>query len=304
MQNDKGFTLIELLIAIFISAIVAAGVFMVYSSQQKSFAVEEQVTTMQLNLRVAMLIMVRDLREAGLDADQNDGLNFGFTDMGEDASGNSFVEFTIDQDEDGFIDGGDERIYYGIYNDPNIPSASTDLGRAIDADSNGSITAGEIELLALNIEALGLAYAFDTDADGALEITDHATGNRNVYWAIDSDGDGDLDLNLDTNDDGFIDENDDNNGDGVIDSNDNGTSLDDLIGEEPDWDEIRNVRIWLLARAEREDITYTHPQDGAGNLVPYVVGNRLIMPLDGDGNPDGYRRRLLTTVVNCVNMGY
>ena len=54
--------------------------------------------------------------------------------------------------------------------------------------------------------------------------------------------------------------------------------------------DIRAVRIWILSRADREDPDFR-------NTKTYVVGSQVITP------NDGFRRRLLTTTVQCRNMG-
>ena len=62
---DQGFTLLELLVVILILGVVMAGVYSVYTSQQKSFLIQEDVAEMQQNLRAAMFSMVREIRLAG-----------------------------------------------------------------------------------------------------------------------------------------------------------------------------------------------------------------------------------------------
>lgn len=64
-MRRRGFTLTELIIAMAISAIVLAMVVGVYRRQQRSFALQNEVTERQQNVRVAMDAIVRDLRLAG-----------------------------------------------------------------------------------------------------------------------------------------------------------------------------------------------------------------------------------------------
>ena len=142
-------------------------------------------------------------------------------------------------------------------------------------------------LLAENIEAMGVAFAYDEDGDGNLDVS----AGGNVIWAVDSDGDNDLDLNLDTNDDGDIDSTD---GPGV---NGNGLITGSAIVPNINIGDIRAVRIWLLARTDREDREYV-------NGHTYVVGHKVISPgTDANANNDAYRMRLLTTTVKCRNLG-
>ena len=64
-QYSKGVTLIELLIALVISAILIAGIYRAFIHQQKTYAIQEQVTDMQQNARVAINKMMREIRMAG-----------------------------------------------------------------------------------------------------------------------------------------------------------------------------------------------------------------------------------------------
>jgi type IV pilus assembly protein PilW len=268
--TDQGFTLVELLVAMAISGVVMAGIYSAYYSQQKSYVTQEQVSAMQQNLRAAMYYMEREIRLAGYDPARSGG--FGITDIrlkdiddNLDVDGDSSLEFTIDRDEDGVVGAGDETVYYCMYDSPvAAPDGKTDLARRYGA--------GVRQLLAENIEALGFAYAFDNNGDGQLDTT--AAGN--TIWAIDSDNDNDLDVNLDTNDDGIIDIND----------NVAGTALANNVNISA----IRSINIWLLARTDIED-------RGFQDTGTYVVANKRITP------NDGLRRRLLTTNVKCRNMG-
>ena len=60
-----GFTLIELLIAMALGLIVLAGLFRTFKVQQDSYLLQDQVSTMQQNLRGAMYVITRDLQMAG-----------------------------------------------------------------------------------------------------------------------------------------------------------------------------------------------------------------------------------------------
>ena len=101
------------------------------------------------------------------------------------------------------------------------------------------------------------------------------SGGGFIIWAIDSDGDGNLDLNLDTNDDG------------VIDTNDSTAGV--ALAPQVDIDRIRAVKIWLLARTGKVDRSFT-------NSTTYVVSDQQLQ------YNDNFRRRLLTTAISCRNM--
>ncbi len=74
LKNSKGVTLIELLIALVISAILVAGIYRVYISQQRSYAAQEQVADMQQNVRIAINRMLREIRMAGFGG-KNENVN-------------------------------------------------------------------------------------------------------------------------------------------------------------------------------------------------------------------------------------
>lgn len=63
--SQKGFTLIELLVAMVLSFIIIGAVYGTFTSQQKSYTVQDQVAEAQQNARMAMNILMRDIRMAG-----------------------------------------------------------------------------------------------------------------------------------------------------------------------------------------------------------------------------------------------
>jgi Tfp pilus assembly protein PilW len=67
--NKKGVTLIELLVGLVTAAIALAGIYRVFISQTRTYAVQDQVVEVQQNVRSAMEIILRDLRMTGFDDD-------------------------------------------------------------------------------------------------------------------------------------------------------------------------------------------------------------------------------------------
>lgn len=65
IKKQDGFTLIEIMVSIAISSLVIAGVYGVYTIQQRSYTVQEQVAEMQQRLRAAVNFMSREVRMAG-----------------------------------------------------------------------------------------------------------------------------------------------------------------------------------------------------------------------------------------------
>jgi prepilin-type N-terminal cleavage/methylation domain-containing protein len=69
--NKQGVSLIELLVALVICGIVVAGSYRFFITQNKVYVVQDQVIEAQQNVRLAMEILLRDLRMAGYDDDNN-----------------------------------------------------------------------------------------------------------------------------------------------------------------------------------------------------------------------------------------
>jgi prepilin-type N-terminal cleavage/methylation domain-containing protein len=63
--RSKGFTLIELLVALVLSFILIGAIFGTFTSQQKAYTVQDQIAEAQQNARMAMNILLRDIRMAG-----------------------------------------------------------------------------------------------------------------------------------------------------------------------------------------------------------------------------------------------
>ncbi len=64
-SNQRGFTLIELMVALALSFILVGAIYQAFISQQKAYTVQDQVAEAQQNARMAMNILLRDIRMAG-----------------------------------------------------------------------------------------------------------------------------------------------------------------------------------------------------------------------------------------------
>lgn len=75
-RDKKGLTIIELLVAMVMAFILTSAAYRAFSSQQKSYTIQNQVTEMQQVLRAVTYMMLRDIRMVGYIApDDEDGLN-------------------------------------------------------------------------------------------------------------------------------------------------------------------------------------------------------------------------------------
>lgn len=63
--KEQGVTLIELLIVLVIAAVLVAGIYSLFITQHRSYAVQDQVAGAQQDARAALNIMARDIRMAG-----------------------------------------------------------------------------------------------------------------------------------------------------------------------------------------------------------------------------------------------
>jgi type IV pilus assembly protein PilW len=64
-EDHQGFTLVELLVALAMAAILSVALVAIFSSYTRTQTAQENVISMQQNLRAALYLMGRDLRMAG-----------------------------------------------------------------------------------------------------------------------------------------------------------------------------------------------------------------------------------------------
>lgn len=218
--SPAGFTLIEIMVSLVVVSILMAAIIGVFTSQQQTHTVQDQVVEMQQNVRAAKLLMVRDLRMAGYDPQGQ----FSFLNKkGIEAATTTSLTINVWDDNDGQVD----TIVYAY------DQAEKSITKAINPGSGGAP-----QLIAEGIEGLGFAYAYDltTDADNEVE----KVGN-NIIWAINTNGDW---YNLDED------------GDGDIDPNDG--ELGSATGTRVSNTEIKAVRIWILSRMAGVDRGFNH----------------------------------------------
>ena len=270
-DNKSGFSLVELLVAMAIASIVMTLIYGMYVAQVKTHTNQKLIAEMQQNVRSAMNLIERTARMAGYDStgDADAGIKKNFTSFGSPhddldiKTDATHIAFTVDFDGNGVIDlNGDELLAYRLNN------SNLEVWKE-DPKNPGN---WGWRILAENIEAVGFAFAFDDDADGQL---DNIGGH--VIWAYDSDNNGDLDREMDTN------------GDGLIDTADDPVGV--PLASAVNFSSIRAVRIWLLGRTGA-------PLRGQTDNQAYKVG---LDTISGDG--DGFKRQLLISTVQCRNLG-
>ena len=70
-KDNRGFTLIELLVAMALGLVVLGAVLKVFVSQNRTNAAQQEVAHAQQNVRAAMDLMAREIRNAGYDPEDN-----------------------------------------------------------------------------------------------------------------------------------------------------------------------------------------------------------------------------------------
>ena len=257
IRSKRGVTLVELLVTVVIFMLVTTGIWSTFNSQNRVYHSQQQVAMIQQNIRAAVHVMEKQLRMAGYDPDSN---GYGISSIA-----NNSITFTYDDNS-----GGSRTIGFSM--------SGSNLMMNIGANPN---------ILAENIydsggvKGFAIAYAYDNNGDGRLDTID-GTASGNIIWAIDTDGDNDLDLRLDTDGNGSIDLGDDGPpSDLVID----GVALNPEI----QMSAIKAIKIWVLAQADRADPAY-HEQKA------YIIGRNIIL------TDDKVRRMELSSIVKCRNL--
>jgi type IV pilus assembly protein PilW len=124
-KNNQGFSLVELVVAMAISGIIVAAIYMAYLSQQRTYLAQDQVVKMQQEVRAALILMSYDFRMAGYNPKGFDGAVFRSANTGE-------AMFGIDQNGDGDFNDTNEMITYGF-----AVADDTDRDGIPDSDING-----------------------------------------------------------------------------------------------------------------------------------------------------------------------
>jgi len=159
--NRKGITLIELMVAMVIAAIVIAGVYRIFISQTKVYAVQEQVTEVQQNTRTAMEVMLADLRMTGFD---DDHANSTITIVPPTAPAiAAFADDSITVNYEYYDRTSSTYKEYSVayWRDAN----TSRVFRQLTVDD----VPGSSEALLDNVDALTFVYGIDQNADGIVD---------------------------------------------------------------------------------------------------------------------------------------
>ncbi|WP_319408631.1 prepilin-type N-terminal cleavage/methylation domain-containing protein [uncultured Desulfosarcina sp.] len=188
--GQSGFSLIELMVAMAIGSIVLAGIYGAYQDQLRTSLTQQRIVDMNQNLRVAIMILERELRmgganptgnaTAGITTAQTNNLVIAMDDGG---TLSDALTDGIDNDEDGAIDetGEGEEWYDGDTNDQgevvmfDLVGGNLRWGFNAAGSTDPTAVPGNIVPIASNIDAIDFVYMNGDDPPAVIPAP--VTGN-------------------------------------------------------------------------------------------------------------------------------
>jgi prepilin-type N-terminal cleavage/methylation domain-containing protein len=168
--NKKGVTLIELLVVLVIAAITLAGIYRVFISQTRTYAIQDQVMEVQQSVRGAMEILLRDLRMTGFD---DDNPNSDVTIANPLATPVQTSDITINYEYYDRTLATEAQKYQSHMVRYWRNAGTSQLMRQLTVDA----VARPAEIILENVNALTFTYGIDRDNDG---IMDDQNGNGQI----------------------------------------------------------------------------------------------------------------------------
>lgn len=243
-RKEQGVTLVELMIVAAILGMVVAAMYNMFTFQQHSYAVQDNVAVMQQNVRVGLEYMVKEIRMAGYipedipggsggvspNADVGGGAPFdGVSEPIEEATANTII-FQADIDDDEKT----ETVRYVLSYDAG--QNSTMLTREV-WEWNGSWGASTgPQIIADNIDTLTFTYTLLADDQGV-------TGTS---WGV-----------------GF---DDDDGGNGPVDEQGElltwNFAINGALNNNKLRSYIRQIHVAMTAKSPAQDSNYFHPTQG------------------------------------------
>jgi len=169
--NKKGVTLIELLVVLVIAAITLAGIYRVFISQTKTYAIQDEIMEVQQSVRGGMEILLRDLRMTGFD---DDNVNSDVTIANPLATPVQTSDITINYEYyDRNLAGTEAQKYQSHLVHYWRDAGTSRLMRQLTVDA----AARPAEILLEDVNALTFTYGIDRNND---EIMDDQNGNGQI----------------------------------------------------------------------------------------------------------------------------
>ncbi len=153
--HQRGLTLVELMVALAIGLIVIGAVYRTFTTQQRSYSIQDQVAEAQQNARVGMNILMRDLRMAGYGKPEGDVIINGAT-----------YSHNIDVERDPEEEDSDVIVVVGCFGSPKgyltrtadkedrqitVKSTGNELSRIFNSERSNYIFIGGIEKLKVDV---------------------------------------------------------------------------------------------------------------------------------------------------------
>jgi type IV pilus assembly protein PilW len=163
--NKKGVTLIELLVALVIAAITMAGIYRVFISQTKTYAIQGEVMEVQQSVRGTMEILLRDLRMTGFDDDTEASRTAGITIPNPLATPVQTSDITISYEYYDRTLNQYQKHDVRYWRD----GGTSRLMRRLTVTTVAGTVAGSPEMILENVDALTFTYGVDRDNDGIMD---------------------------------------------------------------------------------------------------------------------------------------
>lgn len=295
-SNNKGYTLIELMIAIVIGLILISAASVTYVAQNRSYVAQDSVSEVNTQSKIAHDLILDDIRSAGFGAPGDmdvmpvNGLTSVITAVDSDVtpdaitivSGFSVIGHlqckmepfntnlcgqdsdTITLSDTSGLVAGDVLSIDGIETAliQSISGANVTLDRRLIAPYDAGRPVYHVQDVTYSVDgSMGLWKEAEAIADSIEDLQ--------FAYAVDADGDGDID---------------DQNAD-------NAFGPEDFIDSPADFSSIRAIRVNILARTEKGDVNY----ESQGN-PPASIENRVHGPTGDD-----FRRRWWQSMVTLRN---
>jgi type IV pilus assembly protein PilW len=145
-NNQSGLTLIELLISMAIAGMLLAAMVLAFTAQSKTYNTQQEVSTLQEDMKAALQLMSRDIRMAGYNPTGSPGFSIV-------AATSTTFNAAQDFNGDGVPGGPEENILYSFVTP--APGSTATIMRS----TNG----GALQPVIDNITHLGFEYLMVTD---------------------------------------------------------------------------------------------------------------------------------------------
>ncbi len=262
MKNERGFTLIELLVASAISIMLLALIAGIFSSQSRTFVLQDQLNKMQTNGRSATEFFSRAVQNAGYNVFR--GTRFL-------AASDHYLTAVYDEDNDGVIQ-NNEVMTFAVGNNFSTATETFNINPFFDMDGDGDVTGAETATYPVGMTVTAPPfnmYKVFPDNSGT-GVTRHVVARNldNVLIRYFDKDNNLLPAGIDVDDDK---------------NPDTGTYVLALA----DLNQIRKVDVQILARTKDED-----PRTAFQSTGSYVTGS--VGAVAGVNYNDGHHRETFT----------